>query len=1062
MLREARAAAALDHPNVVAIFDVGEVGETPYIAMELVEGVTLREYIGDKRVSRKRRVTWMIEIARALGAAHGRGVVHRDVKPENVMVRSDGALKVLDFGIARRLREGGSDGAGEHSSTVTRDSAPIGTLLYMAPEQLEGARVDARCDQFAWGVLALELFRGEHPWGPLTTPVALVEAILHAEAPPLEPGADVPAAFVSAVARATAKKPAERFPSMDAMVGGLGGDERLPVARPPTGAALAAASTSGPVTLDEPSAPRTPFAAGDVIAGRYEIVRLLGRGGMGEVYEATDGSGGGRVALKTVRADRSRDRRLLDRFAREVELARRVVHPNVVRVLDVCRHASADDVEPALVLAMELLEGESLAALLRRRGALSTDEARPLVQQMASALAAAHAAGVVHRDFKSANVFLETTVAGKTRAVVTDFGLSRAITPGEGDPKLSRDVLLLGTPAYMAPEQIAGGQLDARADIYAFGVVLFELVTGRLPFDGETPAASAMMRLSQRPPAPSSASSRASTLRGTRRSFDASRARRRIASRAPARSSTRSPRARDREHGEGRRSARSSAERCWPVLSPAVTPGARQRYARRDPRDADERRTASDAAFPTPTVRRSVAVWTLLNASGDPRTAWLSSALGEMLRTELSAGEALRVVPGASVGRTQRDLAVPDVGDLSRADAARAATSMGASVLIDGAYVAVGAEGQRRLRVDLHAKDATGEMLASVAETGTEDQLFELVERAAAEVRAAIHAPAAEAPSVHMARASLPAGAAASREYGEGALAMQSLDFTAARAHFEKAVALDPAAPLPHAKLSAALIAVGYVSRAADEAKAALDRASEVSREDRLVIEAQYLECTYDRAGSVDRWHALFGFFPDNVEYGLSLARAYLKASQPPRALEVIDALRKHPPPVDQDPRHHILAARAVARSYFQALDRIAQAALAKAKAIGSRSLATEAEVLSANASGDLGRLQGLADDYQRIEREYDELGNRRGAIFSNVSRAQVYERLNDLRTANQEASRAVEAAKALGYPKSRRRRSFATRKCSAAQTVARPVSTSIERWGSRNRSAIDTPRWPC
>ena len=199
LLREARAAAAIDHPNAVAIFDVGEVSGKTYIAMELIEGRPLSAYVGDASVALGTRLRWLAEIARALDAAHQRGLVHRDVKPTNVMVRRDGRVKVLDFGIARRLRGDPSahmlattparDGgdlalartiplppeavAATLLATLTKEGAIVGTPLYMAPEQMRGEAVDARADQFSWGVLAYELLAGCHPWGPRATLIAL-------------------------------------------------------------------------------------------------------------------------------------------------------------------------------------------------------------------------------------------------------------------------------------------------------------------------------------------------------------------------------------------------------------------------------------------------------------------------------------------------------------------------------------------------------------------------------------------------------------------------------------------------------------------------------------------------------------------------------------------------------------------------------------------------------------------------------------------------------------------------------------------------------------------------
>jgi serine/threonine-protein kinase len=170
LLREARAAAALDHPNTLAIFDVGALDGVMYIAMELVPGVTLRERLGAP-ASVAERVRWLLDVARALAAAHRVGIVHRDVKPENVMIRQDGVVKVLDFGLARTFASvepvSGVDWArlGPHLDNLTHAGAILGTPLYMAPEQVRGEVVDARADQFAWAVVAFEVFAGARAVG---------------------------------------------------------------------------------------------------------------------------------------------------------------------------------------------------------------------------------------------------------------------------------------------------------------------------------------------------------------------------------------------------------------------------------------------------------------------------------------------------------------------------------------------------------------------------------------------------------------------------------------------------------------------------------------------------------------------------------------------------------------------------------------------------------------------------------------------------------------------------------------------------------------------------------
>ena len=268
---------------------------------------------------------------------------------------------------------------------------------------------------------------------------------------------------------------------------------------------------TGPVI--EARTPGAPvFRTGDIVAFRFRIVRYLAKGGMGELYEAEDLELRGRVALKTILSHIAEDERSILLFKREVHLARQVTHPNVCRMYEVFRHRGASDQagRPAgevVFLAMELLHGETLADKLRRDGRFSTAEMLPVVRQMADGLTAAHRVGVVHRDFKSHNVMLvkPTRPEEEVRAVVTDFGLAWRSAHDEStnlSMSLSAEGEISGTPAYMAPEQVEGGPITPATDVYALGVVLYEMVTGVCPFVGETPLKMAVKRLSEPPPSP--------------------------------------------------------------------------------------------------------------------------------------------------------------------------------------------------------------------------------------------------------------------------------------------------------------------------------------------------------------------------------------------------------------------------------------------------------------------------------------------------------------------------------------------------------------------------------
>ncbi|MFY9530819.1 MAG: serine/threonine-protein kinase [Candidatus Acidiferrales bacterium] len=268
------------------------------------------------------------------------------------------------------------------------------------------------------------------------------------------------------------------------------------------------------------SATSARFSSHQVIASRFRILRFIGQGGMGEVYEAEDLELREHVALKTIRQEIARDEHALERFKREIQLARKVTHPGVCRVFDVFRDRTSEG--ETIFLSMELLAGETLAERLKRSGRMSMGEAFPLVCQMAAALGAAHEVGIVHRDFKTGNVMLvpatqnrepvascqEVTAAPveaatRPRTVVTDFGLARsAVGIEDAATKLSATVGIVGTPAYMAPEQVEGGEVSPAADIYALGVVMYEMITGQQPFIADTPLATAVKRLKESPPAP--------------------------------------------------------------------------------------------------------------------------------------------------------------------------------------------------------------------------------------------------------------------------------------------------------------------------------------------------------------------------------------------------------------------------------------------------------------------------------------------------------------------------------------------------------------------------------
>ena len=226
---------------------------------------------------------------------------------------------------------------------------------------------------------------------------------------------------------------------------------------------------------------------GQLVAGRYRVLQRLGQGGMGTVYLAEHEAIEKKVAIKVLRPEYSAKADLVTRFQREAISASRIKHPNVLDVFDFGEIENG-----CFFLAMEFLEGADLADELERSRAISAERALRVILQVCKALAVAHAKGVVHRDLKPENVFLQVTADGEETVKIVDFGIAQLRSTEEAAAtetsrrRLTRTGMIFGTPEYMSPEQAAGKQADLRVDIYATGIILFEMLTGAVPFTGDT------------------------------------------------------------------------------------------------------------------------------------------------------------------------------------------------------------------------------------------------------------------------------------------------------------------------------------------------------------------------------------------------------------------------------------------------------------------------------------------------------------------------------------------------------------------------------------------------
>ncbi len=732
------------------------------------------------------------------------------------------------------------------------------------------------------------------------------------------------------------------------------------------------ATVSGKPRRRSPGAVRPILATGERIDDRYRIVDFIAAGGMGQVYAAFDEALGEKIALKTLVTDLFDEGRA-ERFRTEIQLARKVTHPNVCRIFDLGQHNfPAGDrraSEPLTFLTMELIEGPTLAQRIGRRP-LGLDEAMRIVTQMAAALTAAHESGVIHRDFKSSNVLLRPVNGSRgVRAVVTDFGLALPEHAGHAHSDVA-----IGTPEYMAPEQLYGEPLTSACDLAALGVVMFEMVTGELPFAEDNPRG----RLDAPAPSPRTLAPalperwERAILRCLERDPAARFATASEVVAAIATGTMSSSRARRRRIGAAIAGALIAGgvvagvewhRRATPTIAPATT-------------------------APTTTVapavarrRRTVAVLGFRNLSGRADDAWLSTALGEMLVTEIAAGADLRVVAPDNVARMKLEMELHDGDTVTVPMLQRIRDRVGADLVVDGSYLLLRENGGKRLRLDLRLQETNaGETIAAASETAPDSELFEIVSHAGDKLRGQLGAAKVATDEVGGVRATLPSNAEAARLYAEGLTQLRRFDALAARDLLVKAAAIEPNHPFVHSALSSAWSSLGYDHKAQSEAKRAFDLSARLSRADRLGIEARYRVTQPDWDQAIRIYRALFSFFPDDLDYGLRLAEAETLAGHGKDALATLASLRKLPPPAGDDPGIDLAEAIAAETlSDFKRERAAAALAIKKGNAQGALLLVGRARIAEGVALFSLADPKGAMAAYREAQRIAVTAGDRTG-----------------------------------------------------------------------------------
>lgn len=636
------------------------------------------------------------------------------------------------------------------------------------------------------------------------------------------------------------------------------------------------------------------FLPQTILAKRFRIVRFIARGGMGEVYEAEDLELQEHVAVKCIRFEYAQQEHATERFRREIQLARRVTHPNICRTYDVFRHVEAEtegDPQEILVVSMELLSGKTLSQELREKGKLTPEEAMPIIVQLAAGLGAAHEAGVVHRDFKSANVMLVPVgrEAEGVRAVITDFGLARDTTRDAS--KLTGTLDVIGTPAYMAPEQLNGGKITPATDIYALGIVMFEMLTGNVPYSGDTAIGMAMRRLTEAAPSPRA------NVPGLDPKWEATVLH--CLERAPADRFANTGEIVKTIQGELKPPVRRRGGKLrmgWPQWAAAGAIAALvvalagggvwyKNQVSKTQTAAQRNNAASDEGKQRP----SVAVLGFRNMTETASAGLLGDMLSDGLWSQLDIDE-VRFITPSRVDEMKHNLGITEVASsLDSKQLARIQDYLGCETIITGSYRVIPGGAGKKVEWNIHLLGkGAGTTGGSIQQTGTESDLNGMIAVVGKLIRTKLGVELSVAEESRLGN-SLSTNPEALRSFSEAREKRRRFDVSGAIRGLEKAIAADPEFAQAHSALAEAWAELGYESKAGEAAKKAMDHSSKLSAEARGVIAGRYSEMTHDWPKAIENYASLRTLFVDDPEYGLLLARAQTSAGKGQAALATLD-----------------------------------------------------------------------------------------------------------------------------------------------------------------------------
>jgi eukaryotic-like serine/threonine-protein kinase len=602
---------------------------------------------------------------------------------------------------------------------------------------------------------------------------------------------------------------------------------------------------------------------GTLLGARYEIVQILGQGGMGAVYKAQDLELERVVALKVIRPDLATQPDILARFKQELILARQITHRNVIRIFDL---SEANGIK---FITMEFIEGQDLKALVSEKGRIGFDECVPIIEQVCLALEAAHSEGVVHRDLKPQNIMIDK----QGRASVMDFGIARSVEAGG----MTMTGMVVGTPEYMSPEQVMGERVDVRSDLFTLGVIMYELFTGAMPYRSDSLQGAMFKRTREVPKPPIEIDSTVPQVLSdiTAKCLQIEPAGRYQSAREILTDleSWQAGATRSRVAGLARKPAILSASPLvWVSAAALVVLLVLGGWLLRGRLFS----SSSDSAKPSAAPEVSLAILPFRNASGDQTLDWLGSSLAETLSTDVGQSSHLLVVSSERVGQIFRDLRLTSDVAFDAPTLQRLAEFSNADNLVWGSYARYGDQ----IRVDVTLQDVKRSRTANFYESSTEKDMLNAIDRLAGDIRSNLALSKSivtelQGQSFKPSTKSVPA----LRDYDQGLQLERRGNYLDAINQFQTSTSEDANFALAYSELGRIYELLGQDSDAEQASRKAVELSDSLPVQEKYLIQASHYQILRDYPKAIESYENLAKVWPDNTDVFFSLGLLYEQSS---------------------------------------------------------------------------------------------------------------------------------------------------------------------------------------